>query len=70
MATVTLHAPAISCGHCVAAIQRAVGQLPGVQRVEGDPGTKRVTVEYDPSAVTLERITAAMAEEGYPATSA
>lgn len=66
MATATLHAPAISCSHCVAAIKRAVGKLPGVQSVEGDPTTKRVTVSYDPSAVSVDQIAAVMAEEGYP----
>ena len=48
MQTVTLFAPDISCGHCVQTIQRAVGSLPGVVRVEGDPDTKRVTVVFDP----------------------
>ncbi|MBI2323308.1 MAG: heavy-metal-associated domain-containing protein [Chloroflexi bacterium] len=69
MTTATLHAPAISCGHCVAAIKRAVGKLPGVANVDGDPATKRVTVSYDASAVSLEQISSAMAEEGYPVAS-
>lgn len=64
--TVTLLAPDISCGHCVMAIKRAVGKLPGVSAVEGDPGTKQVKVTYEPGQVSLERIEATMAEEGYP----
>ncbi|TAK36878.1 MAG: copper chaperone [Chloroflexota bacterium] len=66
MDTATLHAPNISCGHCVMAIKRAVGKLQGVSSVEGDPGTKTVTVSYDPSQVNLQSIESAMAEEGYP----
>lgn len=66
MATTTLRAPAISCDHCVGTIKRAVARLPGVQSVQGDAATKQVTVAFDPGAVTLERIAAAMAEEGYP----
>jgi copper chaperone len=66
MEKVTLHAPDISCMHCVMAIKRAVGNLEGVSKVEGDPNTKRVEVTYDPQRVTLEQIMRTMAEEGYP----
>ena len=64
--TDTLRAPNISCGHCVMAIKKAVGKLPGVLSVEGDPSTKEVEVTYDPSQVSLRTIEATMAEEGYP----
>ena len=66
MKTVTLHAPNISCMHCVMAIKRAVGKLQGVSSVEGDAATKRVQVAFDPQQVTLEQIKQVMAEEGYP----
>ena len=42
----TVIVPSINCGHCVAAIQREIGQLNGVQSVEGDAGTRRVTVRW------------------------
>jgi len=64
-----LHAPNISCGHCIMAIKRAVGQLQGVAGVEGDPSTKNVQVIYDPQKVDLARIKQVMAEEGYPVAS-
>ena len=64
--TVTLKAPDISCAHCVGAIKKAVGRLPGVSSVDGDPGTKQVKVTYEPGQVSLERIESTMAEEGYP----
>ena len=62
----TLMAPDISCGHCVAAINGAVGALDGVRRVEADEQTKQVQVEFDPSKVSLAQIEATMDEEGYP----
>ncbi|MHB8992526.1 MAG: heavy-metal-associated domain-containing protein, partial [Chloroflexota bacterium] len=40
METKTLHAPDISCMHCVMAIKRAVGKLEGVSSVEANPSTK------------------------------
>ena len=62
----TLLAPDISCGHCVATINGAVGALDGVRRVEADEQTKQVQVEFDPSKVSLAQIEAMMDEEGYP----
>ncbi len=64
--TVTLRAPDISCAHCVNAIKKAVGNLPGVSSVDGDFNTKQVKVTYEPGRVSLDQIEATMAEEGYP----
>jgi copper chaperone len=63
---VTLTAPDISCDHCVAAVRRALSNLPGVQFLDGNPQTKQVTIRYDPSVVQLTAIEKAMMEEGYP----
>ncbi|MHB0870887.1 MAG: heavy-metal-associated domain-containing protein [Chloroflexota bacterium] len=69
METKTLHAPDISCMHCVMAIKRAVGKLEGVSSVEANPSTKDVQVTYDPSKLELARIKQVMAGEGYPVAS-
>ena len=66
MEEVTLTAPDISCDHCIAAIRRALSNLPGVQFLDGNPQTKQVTIRYDPSVVQLTAIERAMEEEGYP----
>ena len=66
MDNVTLHAPGISCGHCVMAIKRTVGKLQGVSSVDGDPATKTIKVSYDSAQVSLARIEQTMAAEGYP----
>jgi copper chaperone len=63
---VTLLAPDISCGHCVATVQHAVGGIEGVESVKADEATKYVTVVYDPKQVQLNQITQVMEEEGYP----
>ena len=59
-------APDISCGHCVAAIERRVGALDGVQEVHAVAETRAVVVYFDPSCVTRNVIEAALADEGYP----
>ncbi len=66
MNRVTLEAPDISCDHCIASIRKAVTKLPSVQFLEGNPDSKQVTLEYDPSAVQMEAVEEAMEEEGYP----
>lgn len=60
-----LSVPNISCGHCVMTIQRELGEIDGVNKVEGNPTTKEVTVEWDTPA-TLERIKSALKEINYP----
>ena len=63
---VTVTAPDISCGHCVASVKDAVGTLPGVVSVKADPDTKRVEIDFDPGRVSLAQIEAALDEAGYP----
>jgi len=52
----------VTCGHCKAAIEGEVGKLPGVERVDVDIDTKRVTVEGD---VARDDVVAAIVEAGY-----
>lgn len=66
MPEVTLEAPDISCDHCIGSIQRAVTKLAGVRFISGDPEKKAVKLDYDTSQTTMEEISAAMEEEGYP----
>lgn len=65
MNTITVKAPAISCGHCVHTIQGEVGELAGVKSVSADQNTRLVTIAFDDPA-TKEQIEALMAEIGYP----
>lgn len=62
----TLTAPDISCSHCVATINKAVGALDGVRTVSADEQSKQVRVEFDPGKVSLAKIEAVLDEEGYP----
>lgn len=62
----TLYAPDISCDHCIMSIEKALSKISGARFVSGDPESKTVVVEYDPTTVPREVIEAAMEEEGYP----
>ncbi|MCF8105857.1 MAG: heavy-metal-associated domain-containing protein [Desulfohalobiaceae bacterium] len=62
----TLNVPNISCGHCVTAIKNELSELKGVASVDGDPGTKTVTVEWDEPA-SIDQIRSKLKEINYPA---
>ena len=66
METVTLSAPDISCDHCKNAIEKAVGEMPGVSDVNVEIQSKNVIVLFDPAATSLDQIRDTMDEEGYP----
>lgn len=67
MESITLTAPDISCDHCVATVQNAVGKIEGVKAVSANAGTKQVDVTFDKSQTDLGAITSALQEAGYPA---
>jgi copper chaperone len=62
----TLVAPDISCGHCVATVQKEVGALQGVRSVSASAETKQIEVAFDPNAVSLDQIRETLDEAGYP----
>jgi len=65
METDTFSVPNISCGHCVMSIQRELGEIEGISKVEGDPEKKEITIEWDLPA-TPEKIKSTLKEINYP----
>jgi len=66
MTTLTLSVPAISCGHCVATIERELKQLEGVLNVKAEEQPKQVTVQVADDNM-LPEIERTLLEIGYPA---
>ena len=66
METKIFSVPNISCGHCVMSIQRELGEMEGISKVEGDPEKKEITIEWDLPA-TPEKIKSILKEINYPA---
>ncbi len=64
-ARVVFDVPGVSCRHCKAAIEAAVGGLDGVSSALVDVEAKRVDVVFDGTRVDGERIAAAIEGEGY-----
>jgi copper chaperone len=54
----------MSCGHCAAAVTKALEALPGVSQVQIDLATGRVTFESD-SPIPPEELSRAITAAGY-----
>jgi mercuric ion binding protein len=63
---VTLAITGMTCGHCVAAVRKAIAAVPGVEAVDVTLSPPRAVVACDPSRTTVEMLSKATAEEGYP----
>ena len=62
----TVTVPGISCGHCVATIERELGGVAGVESVEAEQETKRVTVRWRDAETGWNPIADRLREAGYP----
>lgn len=65
METTILKVDGMSCEHCVKAITKAAGALPGVKSVAVDLAAKTVTFEYDSDKSPLEKIKLEIEDQGY-----
>ena len=70
METIRLNIEGMSCGHCKAAVENALRGQQGVRSATVDLEGGSAQVEYDPSAVSVDQLTAAVAEAGYTADAA
>lgn len=65
MTRTTLKIDGMSCGHCVAAVKKALAGLDGVTVENVAVGS--ATVSYDPAVSSTAKITEAVSDAGYPA---
>ena len=63
---IVVSTPDMSCGHCVAAIEKGVGAVAGVASVTADLPTKQVTIAFDPARVTVPQLEETLDDAGYP----
>lgn len=63
MANAVLNVEGMTCGHCVSTVEKAVGSAGASGKV--DLASKKVTVQYDESKVTLDAVKAAIEDQGY-----
>lgn len=65
MIDVELSVPEIHCDHCKASIESAVGEVPGVGKVDVAVGERSVSVNYDGEDGTYTGIVEAIEDQGY-----
>lgn len=65
MERITLTVEGMSCSHCVAAVEKSVGALPGVQQVKVNLGQGLVQVVYDSKVLSVEEIKKSIDNQGY-----
>ncbi len=66
--TVTLDVPGMTCKFCPITIRKALEKVPGVIEAKADYETKTATVTFDPDKTTVDKLTAATKNAGYPST--
>jgi Cu+-exporting ATPase len=66
MASSTFTVEEIHCGACETAIRKALTRLDGVRDVSPDAASNRVSVVFDESQTTDEKISERLAAAGYP----
>ncbi|SDC05653.1 copper chaperone CopZ [Shouchella lonarensis] len=65
MAATTVQVEGMSCGHCVAAIEKAVGGLTGVTQVHVSLEDKTVAVTYNEQETNIQSIQEMIEDQGY-----
>jgi copper chaperone len=66
MQTVSLDVSGMSCGHCVAAVEKALKGVQGVDTASVEVG--KATVTLDPEVASVDEIIDAVEDAGYQAT--
>jgi copper chaperone len=61
----TFRVEGMSCGHCKAAVEGGLKELPGVERANADVAGGTVEVSFDGSMVDTEDLEGAIEEAGY-----
>ena len=68
MKTVTLDVPGMTCEACPITVKKAISRVPGVSKVSARFERKEAVVVYDDTRTTVDALTKATANAGYPST--
>lgn len=68
MKTVTLSVPGMYCETCPITVRKALSRVPGVSKVSTSFEKKEAVVTYDDGKASVDALTEATANAGYPST--
>jgi copper chaperone len=57
----------MACGHCKAAVEKALLGIDGVEAADADLENGKADVEYDPAKTTVSAMKKAVVDAGYEA---
>lgn len=63
---VTLSIPGMTCGACPITVRTSLNRVPGVEKVNIDDRQKRVVVTFDNAKTSVQQLTKATGDAGYP----
>ncbi len=66
--TATLSVPGMNCSSCPITVKRALMNVDGVQQVKTSFEQREAVVTFDDSKTSVEKLSAASTNAGYPAT--
>ena len=66
--TATLSVPSMTCAACPITVKKALSRVAGVNNVSVSFTDKQATVSFDDSKTTVDALTKATADAGYPST--
>lgn len=66
--TVTLDVPGMTCSSCPITVKKALTKVDGVQQVKASFEKREAVVTFDNSKTSVEKLSMATANAGYPAT--
>ncbi|WP_437126210.1 mercury resistance system periplasmic binding protein MerP [Noviherbaspirillum album] len=66
--TATLDVPGMTCASCPITVKKALMKVDGVQQVKASFEKREAVVTFDDSKVSVEKLSLASANAGYPAT--
>jgi mercuric ion binding protein len=64
--TVVLSVPGMNCELCPITVKKAISKVPGVKSVEASYEKKQAIVTFDDAMTTVDALTKATANAGYP----
>jgi len=65
MDDITLNVGGMSCEHCVKAVNNAISAISGVKNITVSLKDGKASFSHDPAKAPLDKIKAAIIEEGY-----
>ena len=66
--TVTLAVPGMTCAACPITVKKALTKVDGVTKAEVDFDKRQAVVTYDDAKTSVETLTQATTDAGYPST--